>query len=427
MRREEPMHLMFRKLPTDDFMKCRFMDYTEAMSMSDSEDRAECMRFLTTAAGRAALAELRRQCSPLLEAISSTQIQRLRQQWGPAYAGALLEQYRLTKGLIAKFGTYDLLATERALQQASDALSAEYKALQIPSNTPIWDWCHGMGGDLRAFAQTHPSVGIDRDIELSIAAQANAPTAEVRCEDVAQQLPPSHAFLHADPDRRVDSHRTSRPEYSSPPLEVLERAIKTVSGACIKLAPAASIPPHWEKGTLREWISVGSSCRQQVIWFGNHEGGIHRAVHLKQGRDPVSFSGSPSVQCDTSATPENWIYDADPAIRASGLSACWGTHHQLKALGSPAGFFTSKELIDVPLGQKFQIIASLPLDDRKLRARCQELKLDIQEVKVRGVDRTPESLRKGLRRASAPTATLLVGRSSRGGYAVIAQRLEGNG
>lgn len=386
--------------------------------MPESMDRLERVAFLASAEGQVALRECRS-----LSQVTVGVIKRLRDRCGIANANAVLEQCALTEALRLKFNTTELLATDRSLQQSSDRLSAAYKAQRFPKGEQVYDWCHGMGGDLRALAEEHPCIGVDRDRELHLIAQFNVPSAELRCDNVENHLPRPGSLLHIDPDRRTAQGRTSQPEFSSPDLDVLQRGIYQSSGTAIKLAPAAGVPDDWMNSSEREWITVAGSCRQQVVWFGMDAlQGLHRATLLHSERPPQSFQGTPSSDCRESFEVLDWIYDVDPSIRASGLSATWANTFNLSTLGGPSGFFTSSERIKAALGQPFRVLAKLPLDDRKLRARCRELSVDIQEVKTRGVDRTPEKMRSLLRLPGEKPATLMLGRSGGEIFAVIALR-----
>ena len=56
-----------------------------------------------------------------------------------------------------------MLFEETGLQQASDPLTAGYKASRFRSDDPVADLCCGLGGDLRELAQRGPAEGVDRE------------------------------------------------------------------------------------------------------------------------------------------------------------------------------------------------------------------------------------------------------------------------
>ncbi len=291
-------------------------------------------KFLTTVEGRAALEACRQ-----LPTLAVSDILRLRKQWGELRAQALIAQHALTGSLIEKFGNADRLATNRSLQQASDAITAAYKAERFPRDANVIDWCCGMGGDLTALSMRTSARGIDRDPWLCLMASANAPRAQVVCGDVTEHLPTQHDFLHADPDRRPGEQKTSQPEFGSPPLEIIDRAIHVAAGAAIKLAPAAEVPAHWSLSAERQWISLQGSCRQQIVWFGlTNDPGKHRATRLNRQGQASEFCAVPIDRCDVTDQIGRYLYDPDPALRAAQLTCCWAVKFQTAALGGPQVF-----------------------------------------------------------------------------------------
>ncbi len=70
----------------------------------------------------------------------------------------------------------------------------------------------------------------------------------------------------------------------------------------------------------------------------------------------------------------------------------------------------------------FEVLESCSLDPRRLKECVRRHEVDVQEVKIRGIDRAPESLRRSLRNPGSPPATLIVGRSTHGPYAALTRR-----
>jgi hypothetical protein len=379
---------------------------------------AATMRFLATEEARMAVQELSgRQISP-------ADIRRLREQWGTDRATGIIEQHAISLAVLEKFGDSRLLGTRRAIQQASDTLTAAYKAARFPLGAVVVDWCCGMGGDLRSLALRGPVLGVDRDAAMCVAAAANAPGAVTVADDVLNQRPDSNAFLHVDPDRRPNERRVSRLELSSPPAEIVAAAARQAAGAAVKLSPAADIPESWRSSVHREWLSVRGECRQQVVWFGLAGlPGIHRAVRLN-GRDPAAeFSGKPLAYSAEATQVGRFLFDLDPAVRAAGLSATFAETMNLQTVGGPGGYLTGDFPFENPLAATFEVLAVIPLDLRRLRQMVDAHHRDVHEIKVRGVETSPESLRKLTRIPGAPAATLLVGRTVQHTFAALAQRI----
>jgi hypothetical protein len=73
--------------------------------------------------------------------------------------------------------------------------------------------------------------------------------------------------------------------------------------------------------------------------------------------------------------------------------------------------------------QSFQVLDVIPFDLRKLRDRLFSLDILVSEIKVRGVDRTPESILQKLIRTGSQRGALLISRNARRVYAALARRL----
>jgi hypothetical protein len=210
---------------------------------------------------------------------------------------------------------------------------------------------------------------------------------------------------------------------ASPPLEVLESVVQRVAGAAVKLAPVAEVPESWRRNAEREWLSVHGECRQQIAWFGlTNSPGLHRAVSLDRNRQGVEFLGKPDVWADEALEVGRYLLDLDPAIRAAHLSGTFAAESGLMTVGGPGGFLTGDFPIASPLVTNFEVLEVIPLDSRRLRQMVQTFQLDVHEIKVRGVEKTPEELRRITRMKGAPAATLLVGRGTYGTFAALTKR-----
>ena len=381
--------------------------------------------------------------------ITPTVVLALRKQVGDVTANSLLEIAGCQRKAIAKFGDGVWMATARSLQQATDRVVANYKASMF-QDLIVVDLCGGVGGDAMGFARRGPVVTVDLDPLMTRMAAENlrsinaqdaiAVNADAMTYFTLNQLTSGKIGLHIDPDRRPDEQRTTAPDRYSPSFDFVSAMIASSHAAIVKLAPAAQIDSFHATRHHRQWISYAGSVREQslicgacIATAGLTEGGCS-AVRLFPGGSTAVYS-PPKIPghhrpLTVEAVPLKYIVDLDPAVRAAGLSASFANDHAFACLGDVSGFFTTDQwLFDRECGsrgliQGFECLWSGPADMKQLRKVVRDLSLTIEVVKVRGTDHDPVNLQSALRsKAPGKPATLVIGRSTSGVYAVLASKL----
>ncbi len=364
-------------------------------------------------------------------------LQRLRADVGEQTARWLMEFLAIQRKAVEKFGEGVWLGTDRAVQQASDRATAEYKARRFPAAASIYDVCCGAGGDSLALRRYGAVVAVDSDPAMTAMVAANLAQrpafhpAAVVCTDAERlTLTGTANYLHIDPDRRPGEQRTIQPEHYQPGLEVVQRLIDAAQGAAVKTAPAATLPPGWQGRCQQEWISQRGSVRQQIAWFGELMAAPGPAARVATRVTAEGLAQSYASEdwrrtVDSAAAVREWIVELDGAVRAAGLSAAFAGDHALEAVGEASGFFTADRLPEHPLATGYRVLWSGPADLKQIKRAAVGLRRRLLEIKVRGSEHRPETLRGRLadkKTRQAPPATLLLGRCSAGTYAVIAQR-----
>ena len=413
------------------------------------------IRWLVSEEGQRALVETKH-----LLPLQAKHLIALRDRWGAERAGVLAATAPYVAGAAAKLGTSGVIATERALQQASHIDIARYKASHVPANGCIIDVCCGLGGDSIAFLEQVPVIAVDRDPQLCIIAAhnltmalqaANRSAAAAVVSQAAEDffdLRPSKldgAWLHIDPDRRPSGTKVSDPNYCEPHAEKIASWMQRFEGTIIKMSPAAELPSCFQNVVRREWISHQGQCRQQLVWARN--GAVAsdletKATHITRAGQADSFgiAADPTSydrNVRTTEMPAKIIYDFDPAVRAAGLSAALAVETGLMCIQSLSGFFTSDELPATfgnpsienrssSLLAPFEVLWSGKFDEKKLKRQLRAFDPSSLEIKVRGIAVTPEKLRPRLLNkaisgdvASQNPLTLLVSK----GCAAIARRI----
>ncbi|HTN76326.1 MAG TPA: hypothetical protein VL096_13805 [Pirellulaceae bacterium] len=345
----------------------------------------------------------------------------LRKELSPARAHLVIEQVELRQRARAKFArAEEMYFTRQSFEQATDEQVAAYKAARFSASTlPILDICCGIGGDLLALAAHHHNVvGIDRDPIVAHLARQNSliilgQGLNVRAIDAAD-LPNLNAYhaWHVDPDRRAHGSRVTTLENLEPDVDSLLRWQAENPNGAIKLAPATELPSSWTDHAEREWISSRSECRQQMLWLMPRHAGLRTATVVAGQGGSRTVIENPAAELAFASGVGRYLFEPDAAVLAAKLAGTLATEHQLTALADEGGYLTGDAPISDLALTAFAVREVIPFDLRKIKALLRERTIGRLEIKKRGVNETPESLRKLLDPRGPHAATLIIARVS---------------
>ncbi|WP_115933310.1 class I SAM-dependent methyltransferase [Citricoccus muralis] len=315
----------------------------------------------------------------------------------------------------------------------------------------------GIGADSMALAALDLEVtAVERDETVAAAATINLmpfPNASVVCADAEEWLGALDGSGGANPDtsgtsarpsarlegfwldparRVVSSSGSSRvfdPEAFSPPLSFVERLADTGAPVGVKLGPAlphASVPA----GCEAQWVSVDGSLTEAVLWFnalarpgvrrsalvlgggsaatgGGGEsaaGGAGPASGAEGGRSPAelssaeNFGDSPAVPVAGLEGLTDYLYEPDPAVIRAGLVADL-IEREFTAVGGRLldehiAYFCADDAVDTPFATGYRVLEVMPYKVKGLRRWVKETGVGRLDIKKRGVDVTPEELRR---------------------------------
>lgn len=383
---------------------------------------------LTTAEGRALLSAV--------EAVSSPRPADLERWRTLASPGAVSAAVRLAAARVraqAKFRRAGRMWLEPvALEQATAEPVARHKARRFhDTGRRVVDLCSGIGGDAVALAAGATVWAVDRDQGMCRRTAWNASVYDVagRLDAIraaAERFPiPPSSLVHIDPDRRAGPAPRARSLHGyAPGLDFLRALPARSPGGAIKLGPASDFAEHFGASGLRteiELISLGGECKEATVWFGELATCRRRATCLPAGttwtdRDQA---GTPTVSI---TPPSAWVYDPDPALGRAGLLDGFAAALGLSRCSDGIDFLTGPALIASPFLAAFETLQVLPLDLRTLRRVLTAQAIGPLEIKTKGLDLRPETLRNQLRPPGPnPAALLLIG--GRGpARAVLARR-----
>ena len=417
-------------------------------------------RWLLGAEGRDWLAD-----AALASGDLAQQTRRLRKQLSAARRHLVLEQVALRRRAKQKFSAAErMFFTPRGLEQATDELTAAYKASRFPPGAFVADLCCGVGGDLLALAARGPVLGVDRDPLVALLAEANLkairglsendPACKVLAVDLDEAPLSGVAAWHIDPDRRPQGRRTTRVELHEPGVPAIERLLAAHPTGAVKLAPAAELPPQWSSAAELEWISRRGECKQLVAWFGTLAAapGLHRASVLVNqqasgsrqppgrpqatGKDqpsqhalePLAFdvrtlAGQPAQQIPVAPRLSRFLAEPDAAVLAADLTGVLAAERELAAIAAGSVYLTGERMSPDAALAWFEIADLLPFDLKRLKALLRQRRCGRLEIKKRGVPHDPETLRRQLRVPGENSATLFITRTGAAVVAILARRL----
>ncbi len=311
---------------------------------------------------------------------------------------AAISQCQLRPLAAKKFPNAKVMFFEkRLLQQATSTALADYKAGRFSQATEVVDICCGLGGDLFSLAKTKSTMAIDRSPIAGVLAKANCQalglSSNVQAIDAGDFVLPPSSWFHIDPDRRAETgHRTTKIDFFSPSIEYLESLVKGRSGA-LKLAPATRLDDRWAQAE-RQWLGDRRECKQQVIWVGQaarHPSRRTAAALDVAGNLLFEWQASqdtgeyPFAEVSYADQFTDNLYEPHPCLLAAKLVDSVADHFGLQRVQAEVDYLTGP-VIDFAGLTRYQILETLPLEVRRVKAALKLLGTGKLEIKKRGID-----------------------------------------
>ncbi|MDX1966141.1 MAG: class I SAM-dependent methyltransferase [Planctomycetaceae bacterium] len=311
----------------------------------------------------------------------------------------------------------------QGLEQATAEVVACYKARRFTGD--VWDLCCGIGSDAGAMAARGPVTAVDRNPAACLRTMWNAELAGVgdrvaiECRDVGE-LDVSGRLVHIDPDRRPNAlGRALRIEDYVPGLEALQTLTTQARGGAIKLSPACNFGGKFPQAEV-ELISLHGECKEATIWFGELVGTApFRATALPSGE---TLSGHPLDTLAERSTLGAWIFDPDPSIVRAGLVDLLAETLGLRRLDDAEEYLTGDRYVRSAFVQAFEVLESLPNQEREIRHALRRSDFGPLEIKCRHIPIAAEELRRRLPRGGEQPGVLLFVREHGKARAVLARR-----
>lgn len=330
-------------------------------------------------------------------------LMRLREQYTPDEAAALLDQARLRQHAIEKFpDAANLFFTKEALQQSTSLAIARYRAQRFAGYRRVADLGCGIGADTLALAEVVPKlIAVEKDPIRAQLARVNverrgvADRVEVHCADwTTLQLDIDAAFV--DPSRRVEGRRVFSVDDLVPPLSTILALRERVPNIAVKVMPGIAddeIPPNAEV----EFISDAGTCKEATLFFGDFTRGVARTATLLPG--PFHLDSSMHVPAGSVPVrePADYLYEPDAAVIRATLVRHLAVQIGASQLDPRIAYLTGDECVESPFVRVWRVHRHGAFHLKRLNRWLRELEVSEVIVKKRGSPIEPEAFRRRLK------------------------------
>jgi hypothetical protein len=133
--------------------------------------------------------------------------------------------------------------------------------------------------------------------------------------------------------------------------------------------------------------------------------------------------GSPDVRLAIAGRVRRFVYEPDAAVIAAGLVGAIAEEHRCEAIAPNIAYLTADQPLHDPALAGFEVLETLPLDRKRLKATLRERGVGRLEIKKRGVEVNLDQLRRELQTPGENAATLLLAPLAGRATAILARRL----
>ena len=341
-----------------------------------------------------------------------------------------LEQVRLRRKARAKLGPFAarMLFTEAGLEQATRLQVAAHHAgrFQQAGLRHVADLGCGLGVDAMAMAALGIDVtAVERDeLTAALATYNLAPfdNAHVIHADALSTDLAGVDAIWLDPARRTEGKKLNDPAQWSPTLTEAFSLAETLP-AGIKLAPGIDrdlLPPDAEW----QWVSADGETVEVVVWTGVlARPGVGRSALVISG-DTAHELTAPSDSVDEPAGElGDYLFEPSGAVIRARLIGDLARQLEGRMVSPDIAYITADSPHHSPFASGFTIHQVLPYKLAELKKWVRTEGIGVVEIKKRGVDVDPASLRKSLPLKGPNEATLIITRVGGKRVALIASRL----
>lgn len=349
----------------------------------------------------------------------------------PALVASVLTQARLRERARTKFGEFAnrMLFTETGLEQATRLPVAALHAGRFARTnlTTVADLGCGIGGDAMALGALDLEVrAVDRDpITAALAAfnLAPFPSVAVAIDDAEKVVLDSASAVFLDPARRTaesGGRRVGADEWS-PSLE-FSFGVAASRPTGMKLAPGFDrrrIPADLEA----QWVTADGETVELTLWSGAlARPGIRRSAVVLGGQGSAELTGGADSEDAATVPLGRFVHEPAGSVIRARLIGDLARTVGAGMLSDGIAYLTGEEELSSPFLASFEVQAVFPLDERRIARELRARGIGRLEIKKRGVDIDPATLRKRLGLRGDAEATLVLAPVAGRRSAILATR-----
>ncbi|WP_026460505.1 THUMP-like domain-containing protein [Schaalia suimastitidis] len=361
-------------------------------------------------------------------------------------AAAVLGQLSLRDSAEDKFGPIarHMVFTRDGLEQATRFQVAALHAQRMRDAgvTYLADLGCGIGTEsLAAAGLGMCTLSVDIDPESAAAASANLrdfPSSEVLHGDVTDlDLSALSAAgvdaIFADPARRSGATkgatRISNPECWAPPLSTVLEWRHSIPALGVKVAPGIAYEALPD-GAHVQWTSVDGCLVEAALWCGPLAiEGPGRSAQVIHGtsvhvlRDTSATQPYVPRQLASVGTLGAYLAEPDDAVIRCGAIAQLAFDTSMHLIDEKIAYLSGDQLPHSPFMSSFEVLEVTALRPKHIAAALKTLDVGRVEIKKRGADIDPATLRRSLKMDGSGEATVFATRIGGEHRAIIARRL----
>jgi hypothetical protein len=352
----------------------------------------------------------------------------------PALVAAVLSQAKLRGKAAIKFGDFAsrMLFTQAGLEQATRLRVAALHAgrFQAAGISAVADLGCGIGGDAMAMSALGLDVtAVDSDeITAAIAAYnlAPFPSAQVLNASAESFDLASVGGVYLDPARRTAGHantaRITNPDDYAPSLTfAFETAERMPTG--IKLGPGLDrelIPADVEA----QWVSVDGHVVELGLWSGAlARAGIRRSALVLSSGSTAELHAAADSEDEPVGELGEYLYEPDGAVIRARLIGDLARTLGARMISDGIAYLTTDVAAQTPFAAGFRVLDRLPFPEKELKRALREREIGTLEIKKRGVDVDPATLRTRLALRGSQSASIVLTRVAGRHAALLVERL----
>ncbi|HIW96441.1 MAG TPA: SAM-dependent methyltransferase [Candidatus Corynebacterium gallistercoris] len=338
------------------------------------------------------------------------------------YARAVVELELARRSAAAKFGedqARSWFMDSESTQQATPAVVAAFRAAYLRSLgvDAVVDVTCSIGTELHACRKAGMGtvMGGDLDLQRVRMAHRNVPDVPVVAMDAtrpALSLAPGMVAL-ADPARRNSSGRVTKLQDLRPRLDELE----IYPEAAVKCAPGIDYSTHAGQVDI---VSVDGQVKEACLYTPGLSRVGRRAVMLGVA-SPQETVTSEMEAPERIGPVGRYIIDPDGAVVRAGLVRHYAARHGLWQLDPRIAYLTGDTVPERRRG--FEVREVVPM--KQLKAALAARGVGAVEILIRGVDVTPEALRKKWKLKGSEAATVVLTRVGTKAWGYICDPVRG--